>query len=168
MSFFQIFLNMQIWCHNLLFLNKRLLMRRWDFPCFPCILPVLNSIMRVTVCAWRQNLQILSANLCLIHLYSQSRPLHTPTHVTPLQSCLGFCPGWPSIHPHLLEDYDTPGEEEAALQPMTEENTMHSYVSFVKTAFVSLLSIFWHLRQWPFSTIYFPCLEKDCVLNSFI
>lgn len=123
------------------------------------------------VCVWRQNLQFLSekpqfdSSLFPIQTPAQSHPCYSPTVMIGFLSWVAI---YSSISPHLLEDYDTPGEEEAALPPITEDSTMHSYVSLVKTGFVNFLSIFWHLRQWSFSTIYFPYLEKDCVFNSFI
>lgn len=35
-------------------------MRRWDFPCFLCILPVLNGIMCVTLCVWSVEAELTS------------------------------------------------------------------------------------------------------------
>lgn len=49
-----------------------------------------------------------------------------PCTVPPMLLMIGFL-SWVAIHPHLLEDYDTPGEEQAALPLITGDNTMSSY-----------------------------------------
>lgn len=78
--------------------------------------------MQVTMCVWKQNNSLSQTSVRSTSIPNPEwRPLHSPTHVTHDRvSFFSF--------PHLLEDYDTPGEEEAALPLITGDNTMRSYV----------------------------------------
>lgn len=95
------------------------------------------------MCVWKQNLETLSAKPQLdpaVLPIQNGDPYTVPPMLLPYTVMIGFlC--WVAIHTHLLED-DTPGEEEAALTLITGDDTMHSYVALVKTAFARFLSIF--------------------------